>query len=247
MPAWGAAPTSFVLNLFFAGQLWWLNIAPGSDLPYWSICYEVWYYTIFGLILFGGVYRVLAATGAALIAGPNIIALFPLWLLGVLTYRICARQRFSPWTGGALVTISLVTWMAWEVLARRYHLQHIGPMYWVQRDQLPKDYIISTLFAAHLIGFVAISQFALPVLERFARLIRWAAGATFTIYLLHWPVAQFLTTVVPWEPDAWQTRVVMFPGVLLIVFSAAACTERRKAAWRAVFASCLGQTKTPAI
>jgi peptidoglycan/LPS O-acetylase OafA/YrhL len=56
--------------------------------------------------------------------------------------------------------------------------------------------------------------------------------ATFTFYLFHLPVAQFLTTIVPWPPNAWATRIVMFPGTLAIVFLIASVTERRKEMWR---------------
>jgi peptidoglycan/LPS O-acetylase OafA/YrhL len=228
-----------ITSLFFVNRLWWLNIGQGSDLSYWSLSYEVWYYTIFGMFLFGGTHRVWLAAGAALIAGPNIIVLFPLWLLGVLTFKVSSVRCVGTWLGAALVTVAFAAWIAWEVVSRRYHLRHIGPTRWIYRDQLPQDYIIGSLFAAHLIGFTAISHLVAPALERFARPLRWMAGATFTIYLFHMPVTQFLTTVVPWAPSAWQTRLVMFPGVLVVLFGIAAVTERRKDAWRAGFESLL--------
>ena len=93
------------------------------------------------------------------------------------------------------------------------------------------------VFAAHLIGFNAVShRFAAP-LRAAARPIRWAAGATFTIYLFHVPIAQFLTTVVPWPPSAWATRAVMFGGTLVLMFAIAEVTERRKEPWRRAIAA----------
>lgn len=163
------------------------------------------------------------------------MALFPLWFIGVLTFRLCATRQIAPRLGIVFLLAAFGTWMAWEVAADRYHLRHIGPTRWLQRDQLLQDYIVSSLFAVHLIGFVAVSHWMAPALERFAGPIRWTAGATFTIYLFHVPITQFLTTVVPWPPGAWQTRLVMFPGVLLLLFGIAAVTERQKSAWRMVF------------
>jgi peptidoglycan/LPS O-acetylase OafA/YrhL len=225
----------FFTSLFFVNHLWWLHIGQGSDLPYWSLSYEAWYYAFFGLFLFGGTYRALFVAIAALTAGPNIVALFPLWLLGVWTFRLCANRHIDPRHGIVLLVAAFGTWMAWEITANHYHLRHIGPTKWVQRDQLLQDYIVGSLFAVHLIGFVAVSHSMAPVLERFATPIRWVAGATFTIYLFHVPITQFLTTVVPWPPSAWQTRLLMFPCVLLLLFGIAAVTERQKHAWRAVF------------
>jgi peptidoglycan/LPS O-acetylase OafA/YrhL len=232
----------FTANLLFLGHLWWLNIGPGSNLPYWSLTYEVWYYLIFGLFLFAGRYRLWCAAAAALVAGPNILALFPLWLLGVAAFHVCRAQHITPRIGAVLLGGTFVAWIASEVIANRYDLRHIGPSVWVHRDQLPHDYAIGLLFAAQLIGFVAVSH--LVSLERFAAPIRWLAGATFTIYLFHWPIAQCLTTIVPWPPAAWQTRVVMFPVLLLILFIIASVTERRKDWWRALFGRLLVQSST---
>lgn len=226
-------------SLFFVNRLWWLQIGQGSDLSYWSLSFEVWYYIVFGMFVFGGRHRIWLAATAALIAGPNIVALFPLWLMGVATFRLCSMQRVNPRIGALLMGTAFVAWMAWEVTANRYHLRHIGPTVWLHRDQLPQDYIVSALFAIHLVGFAAISTFSAPIFERFARPIKWCAGATFTIYLFHLPIAQLLTTIVPWAPGAWQTRLVMFPGVLLLLFGIAAVTERRKNAWRSAFARLL--------
>jgi peptidoglycan/LPS O-acetylase OafA/YrhL len=157
--------------------------------------------------------------------------------MGVWAFKICSTQRIGARLGGALVVVALAAWIVWEVVSHRYHLRQISLTHWLYRDRLPQDYIISSLFAVHLMGFAAISHLAAPALERFARPIRWLAGATYTIYLFHMPVAQFLTTVVPWPLGAWQTSLVMLPGVLLLLFGIAAVTERRKNAWRTAFAS----------
>ena len=76
--------------------------------------------------------------------------------------------------------------------------------------------------------------------DRFASLsrpvsgpVRWLAGATFTLYLMHMPVAQFISTLVPWPPEAIATRLVILGTTIIAVFLIAEFTERRKAAWRA--------------
>ncbi len=56
----------------------------GSNLAYWSLGCEVWYYAIFGLMLFAhGRWRVVAIAVALVFVGPLTVLLFPLWLLGV--------------------------------------------------------------------------------------------------------------------------------------------------------------------
>jgi peptidoglycan/LPS O-acetylase OafA/YrhL len=225
----------FISNLVFCNRLWWLRIGEGSNLSYWSLNYEVWYYAIFGLAIFGGSWRFAWMIIATLVAGPCIISLFPIWLLGLCCYRLCARATLSRLTGLMLCLGSLVLWVAYEVFAWKTGLRHIVPMFIVNRDLIVQDYVISILFAANLIGFHAISSSFAPALERYAVSIRWVAGATFTIYLFHQPVAQFLITVIPWPPTSWITRLVMFPGVLAIMFGIAELTERQKGWWRRAF------------
>ena len=85
---------------------------------------------------------------------------------------------------------------------------------------------------AHVLGFQRIAERFEPMLGALAGPIRWCAGATFTVYLFHLPICQFLTTVVPWPPGAWQTRLVMLCGAMAIMLAIAEVTERRKTEWR---------------
>lgn len=91
-PGWdrGADPR---LPLFL-GARWTLFAQPGSNLPFWSLNYEAWYYVLFGAAAFlHGRQRILALIAAALLAGPKILLLFPVWLVGVAAWR---RWRLVP-------------------------------------------------------------------------------------------------------------------------------------------------------
>jgi peptidoglycan/LPS O-acetylase OafA/YrhL len=93
-------------------------------------------------------------------------------------------------------------------------------------------YVIAVLFAANLYGFQGISAYFTRTLHRWSPLIRWGAGATFSIYLMHYPLALFLGAIAVWPPGSWQTRLFISGGTVLGVFAFAAVTERRKDRWR---------------
>ena len=240
MPSGGAtsrltSPCSFLTSLIFCNRLWWLHITQGSDVSYWSLSYEIWYNVIFGVAIFGGTWRFAWAFLAMAVAGPNILCLFPLWRLGVFCYHLCRRANVG-WSGGlAICLISLAFWAFYEFMAWEMRFRHVGPTDIVHRGVLIQDYIIGCLFAAHLVGFHAMSKSFSSVLEHNARWIRWSAGVTFTIYLFHVPVAQFFTAIIPWSPTSSITRFIMFPGMLAIMFGIAEFTERRKEWWRRAF------------
>ncbi len=66
------------------------------------------------------------------------------------------------------------------------------------------------------------------------RPIRWLAGATFTLYLLYVPVAQFLASLSPWQQGTVPERILVFGGTFGLVFLVVEHTERRKTVWREV-------------
>lgn len=238
--AWGyqgsGRALQFLASLLFVNHLWFLDIAPGSDLSYWSLGYEVPYYVVFGIAVFAPRrWRAPGVVAALAVVGPQVAGLFPLWLIGLVAYHLCARWRLPATPGAMLCAGAAMAWTGYEAWAWQGHrLAAWGPGSLANPD-LPQDYLVGTLFAAHLVGFSAVSARLAPLFARCAAGIRWTAGATFSLYLFHLPIAQFLATQVPWPPSALPTRLVIVGGTLALVFALAEVTERRKGAWRQGF------------
>jgi peptidoglycan/LPS O-acetylase OafA/YrhL len=228
----------FLSGALFLNQLWFLNVTQGSMLPYWSLSFEVWYYIIFGLALFAPPrWRVVAAVAALAVAGPRAAVMFPLWLLGAWCAHAVGRLPQRSAVGWPLFLGSIVLVAGYGFWARGHgRLLGFVPSV-LNRAELLEDYGVAVLFAANLMGFVMVSQSFAAFARAIARPVRWLAGATFTLYLLHIPIAQFLTTIVPWPPSAAATRVVILGVTMLAVFAIAAVTERRKAEWRTALAA----------
>lgn len=230
--SWHDRAGQFLAGLFFVNQVWFANVVPGSDLPYWSLGFEVWYYAIFAVAIFAPRFWREGALVLLLIGvGPRVASLLPIWLLGVLAYHVCSRRTLSIRAASVLFAASIMLWVAYEAYAWRYgRLVNVHSIF--VRPEIVQDYIIGLLFCANLIGFRFISHWVEVPLLRVSRAIRWLAGATFTLYLLHLPIAQFLRSLAPWSSAAWQTRILLFAGTPALVFVLAEVTERRKNAWR---------------
>ena len=72
-----------VSSLLFLNQSWLNEADLALNNPYWSLCYEVWFYVLFGAWYFTkGRRRIALVAIAALIAGPSILLLMPIWLMG---------------------------------------------------------------------------------------------------------------------------------------------------------------------
>lgn len=225
----------YASGLLFLNQIWFLDIPVGSDLPYWSLGFEVWYYAIFGVAVFAPARRRVAGVVALIVlVGPKIITMFPLWLLGLITYRITARRQVSSLAGWALFLSSTLAFAThgvyfWNVAQISGQFKNLHNF-----NDAVQSYLIGFLFSINILGFSAISQ-KFNVLSHFADFIRWTAGATFTIYLMHLPIAQFLITIIPWSPETWISRITLISSCLLLLYLTAEMTERRKRWWHRHF------------
>ena len=89
----------------FTNEIWFSSVRPFSNGPYWSLGYEAWYYAIFAaLAYFGGWKRFPIAAALALIAGPKILLLLPIWFLGVPTVLGLAMIAYDRYRTGKFNT-----------------------------------------------------------------------------------------------------------------------------------------------
>jgi peptidoglycan/LPS O-acetylase OafA/YrhL len=237
-PEWGYVWTGrlsqFLHAITFTNQIWFNKIPPGSDLPFWSLGFEIWYYVVFGLAMFTSKHRRVALMVLALLVmGPKIDALLPIWLMGVAAYHVCAKRVISLALGWMMCIGSIIAWGAYEFLA--WHFGRPVAANWLGRAHIIQDYIVGTLFTLHLIGFRRISHVPAEILTKFSAPIRWVAGSTLTLYLLHLPLLQIFAAESPWPVTAWQTRSMELLGILPAILIIAQFTERRKNIWRAAF------------
>lgn len=224
----------YLRNLLFMGDLWSHHISPGTNVPWWSLGFEVWYYLAFGLFIFmPKPWNWIAAAASLVVAGPGIAVLFPLWLLGGLGYWISRRWTPGIWTGLALVTGAGIMLPLTAIFGPRtgqiYAEFSVAP---VRLADYGQDYAIGGLFLGILLGVRGLSGVLAGVLGVIERPVRWLAGGTFTLYLFHLPLMRALVAVSPWPADNWRMRAVVLLGVPVLALGIAEVTERQKALWR---------------
>ena len=86
--AWDLPVIRVITSTLFLNEIWALGIQLFTNVPYWSLNYEVWYYVLFGVLFFFEGRRKWFAFGVlCLLLGPKIILLLPVWWMGVWIYR----------------------------------------------------------------------------------------------------------------------------------------------------------------
>ncbi len=216
----------YLTALTFTNQLWWAELNPGSMLPYWSLSYEVWYYIIFAAIWFGrGYYGYLIAIAICCLAGPSIMSLFPIWLMGFGCYHLSKRSSFPKNSASfvsTLASIAVLALLTAVVLGELRITADIGVRYL-------EGLVVALVILAMQLSRETKIDF---LLRMAARPVKWMAARTFSLYLFHLPVAQFLTTVAPWPPHNTATRMFILVGTASVVFLLAEISERQKGRWR---------------
>lgn len=202
-------PRSVLLPLLFASERLG-GLEPPLNPPYWSLCYEWWFYALFGAWRFlRGERRILLVAGLAMAAGLPILLLLPVWLLGVGVGAHGSRIRLDRpvrTLALALLGFALASWSGLP-------LRVIALGRSIGIDLVPLRY--SQFFLTDLLGgaFVALAFVALRAMPGEPRqlrpLARGLAGISFTLYLTHWPLLAALHVLM-------QPRFALLAGALAL-------------------------------
>lgn len=213
-------PLAVPVSLLFANEWGALGVRLGTNGPYWSLSYEAAYYVLFGLAVYlRGPRRLLMLAAAGLIFGLKVLLLMPAWIMGVAVYRLLAGNRGTPGTGTrvAAATLAVGSAGAYAVCLAAGLPDALSALSsgWLRTpallrfsDEFLWNALIGGLFAAHL--------YAMGILLHqtgdacgIARTIRWLAGASFSVYLVHYPALQLMDAALPDAPGLARDLVLI--------------------------------------
>jgi len=226
------------LYLGFAGSFWSLSEVPPSNFPWWSLNYEVWYYVLFGVLMYGrGAWRWAGALMIAILVGPKILLLWPMWLSGSLLYFYGHRVRMSPWFAKALVFLTPITYFFVKFFSVDTLLDdqvrglfsafgHAAPV-----EPLAGDYLVAVLV---LLNFAGAQQVDFNWGIRPVRYIAALASCSFSLYLFHMPLFEFVQLF--WTSnDSLTAYFLIVLGCAAVIAIMARYTEHRKSLYRTAF------------
>ena len=241
----GVAWPSLLTGLTFTNEIWFASLQPGSNGPYWSLGYEAWYYAIFAGFFFAPRgWRWALAGALALAAGPKILLLAPSWILGVAVWRLIKSGRLNRLSRPMALTLAvfpvcMYVWLHsqsahWALYAQTEAL--LGAT-WMSKlgfsDTFLWSAVLGVLTSVHILGMAALLAARQPNKEpTFEPLLRWLAGGSFALYLVHFPVMHFVGALLPGDVmTGWrQALLIIVPCLVAYLFAEA--SERRRPALR---------------
>ena len=225
----------------FMNEIWFFSAAPRINSPLWSLSFEFWYYVIFGFWFYKGkgVRSFILPVIVCLIAGPKIIVMMPIWLLGYAAYKLPKTKLSYPllWLGA--IVLFLLALLAVTYLPTLPFKPGTPP--WIFASQFLSDWILGLL--------VSVALWFLPLTlvpdspSSGLKLFRTIADLTFPIYVLHKPLLVLIYSMIEFRMnDAVQQWLAT--GITLIV----ACVlgfalEYMRPAWSILFEKILIQVR----
>ena len=191
----------YLISCIFLHESWFFSIRPGSNGPFWSLSYEFFYYIIFGSIVLLPTIKtkIIGALTCILIAGPKILLLMPCWFLGCVSYYCCKKYIIGKTSSTFLFLLSafylanllLNRWSEWSP---KLH-QGLGNYPLFYSAKFLDDYILALAISCFLTSI----NFWFPINEQpssfFTKIVQKAAGCTFSLYAVHFPIMAFLAAL----------------------------------------------------
>lgn len=224
-------------SLAMLTEVWFIAITPFSNVPFWSISYESWFYLIFGAATFApGHWRWTLPAFMLIALGPKIAAMFPMWLAGVALYRWRLLRIQSESVAWLLIVVSWIGIIGLhqaEFFTWTYNLTRawLGEWLFVQMNFSKfavGDYVLTVLIVANFVGMRTVAHRFDHVLLPIERLIAAAASVTFTLYLTHQPLLLCWSSVLGTQRDSWLHWWTVTVLVTLSVVLVAQVTEKRR-------------------
>ena len=185
---------STLINTVFLGQSFGMNVAPPLNGPFWSICYEVWYYIIFAAWMYSSKRWRIALTVLALaVAGLKIVILMPVWLLGVWLFhympKMTKQQALTLFGASAFAALTFY-WTGASHLIRGQTIM-LAPEFMTNlrgSNQFIGDLILGAFVTAHFAAAASLGPYLAP-LRLIESKIRYVSSYTLSTYLYHMPLA----------------------------------------------------------
>lgn len=234
---------AFMTTAFFVNRLWWSDIAPFGDVPYWSLTYEVWCYVIYGLALFVKRKRWLWISLMLLMTGPIQAIFLLMWLTGVAAYRLRDKIALKEWQTRTLFIVPIPAYWGlklllptnWSYVLVTEPIQNMIGHSLLFAEHFAWGLILAPLIAIHLFAAKRLSG-CLNWLENpvIAKPIRKIAGITFTLYLLHIPLTNIWLSLMPPQENIFDPifKAKLYFGTLVAVVYIARLLEAPKPLYR---------------
>ena len=231
----------YIASGLFINELWFYSAAPPLNGSLWSLSFEFWYYVIFGFWFFrkGGWASYLLPIATVLIAGPKILLMMPVWLVGYLAYIFPGPSLTKNLKWVLVITSFVIAGLAVAYVPFLPYKIGYEPLYYA--NQFLTDWIVG-LFIAFALWIMPAGANNVSEL-RFSIWLRKAADLTFPLYVLHFPLLILWRCIFGYHPynaiELWEAII----SVLIVACLLGVLLEMQRSLWVGFFKRIFGLAK----
>lgn len=230
----------------FLSENWLWSLPAFSNVPYWSLAYEAWYYLLLAAVLVKPERRLLLVMCVLLLMGPRMLLLLPCWLIGVAAWHLVQRgnlptlsDRIIPGAALLLLYLAWIASPAYEGLRQASQAVDRLTVHAIDADLrlhysqwFLADWITALLFAVMIVGVGALRN-SRP--DANPAWVHFLAFHSFGIYLLHYPVLLLLKAMWPGPQPAGVAGAVLVFGVVVVCVGLSWAFSMTRSVWQGLF------------
>jgi peptidoglycan/LPS O-acetylase OafA/YrhL len=181
---------TFISAITFTNQSW-VGTPILSNLPYWSLGYEVLYYIFFGLLIYAkGTIKILLLALVCLVMGPSILIYLPVWLAGVFCFKKLKVYEISFKVSVFLYALSIIgilclTLNSVQLVINNFMSEALGDTFYnillEPADKFFSDYVLTIFVTLHIFSSYHLTKrssfFNLNI--KLESMIKWLSSHTF--------------------------------------------------------------------
>jgi len=223
----------FLISVFFCNEIWFFSSAPLINGPIWSLSHEFWFYMIFGSIYYKrkGVKGLLIPAIMCVIAGPKILMLMFMWMLGWLVYQLPRPSITLSYTVTLIVCLLVAAGLTIFYLPSWPNYVNTTRLHWA--DKFLSDFLVSLIIA--FIFYLLPNGDLIKIPDKIVSICRKISDLTFPIYVLHFPLLVMSRALLTGIDQPYSQFIISLISVFTICTVLGFFLESKRRIWDDLF------------